>query len=835
MGEGTTARATSRGRAGGLTAEQARNRLSRFGPNALPEAEGRRLWRRVLAQFESPLIYILLFALLFDVGLWAYEGLAGWPAESIAIAAVLLMNAALGVAQEYRSDRALAELKTLAAPACWVIRDGRAVRMPSHAIVPGDLVRCAHGERVAADGVLLEAAGLLVDESILTGESLPVEKAQGAEVSSGTLAVRGHGLFEVTRTGPSSSMGRLAGMLAVVERTATPLERQLAVLGRQIAWVVGGIALALAVAGIAAEGFARLEQILLFAVALAVAAVPEGLPAVVTLALALGVQRMALRKAVVRRLSAVESLGSVTVIATDKTGTLTEGRMEVRELQSEATEKALQVMVLANDADHLSEAGDPLERALLSHAQQQGVDIAQWRGQWQRESVTPFDSRSKYMGVTVRRGAEGSLRCLKGAPEVLLARCADSEAVKGRWAKQAAEAAQQGFRVLGLAAGPGRANEALAFAGLVLLWDPPRAEVAEVVAGAGRAGVRILMVTGDHPGTARAVAAASGLAPGDLLTGAELERLSDAELRQALPRTTLFARVGPEHKLRIVELLQASGETVAVTGDGINDAPALKRADVGIAMGRRGSDVAREAADLILLDDNLATLVSAIEEGRGIFYNIQKFIRFLFSTNMALVLLVCLGAAWGYLQGIREPNGPLVLPLTALQLLWINLICDGLPALALALDRNRGLMERPPRRPGAGLLDAASVRFVLWTGGLKGAAGLALFIVMPWLGLAALAVQTCVFLFESLAQLAFAYPSRRLGISPLANPVLHTVIVGSVLLQLGTVTLAPLRGFLGLSVLELETFGTAVASAGVTWLVAEWLNRRLRAAAGAHG
>jgi len=626
----------------GLSTAQAAQALAQHGPNALPEAKPVTLRQRLVQQFRSPLIYILLAALLVDLGIWIYEGAKGVPVESLAIALILLLNAGLGVYQESKSEAALARLKKLATSLVWVMRDGKLQHLAGTELVPGDLVRVEAGDRIPADGALLEAQGVMVDESILTGESMPVDKEIGAETLSGTLMVRGKGYAEISRTGAASAMGQLATMIGGIKAEKTPLERRLHVFGTQIAKAVLALALLLLLGGLAIEGVHRLDHIFLFSVALAVAAIPEGLPAVLTLALALGVERMAKAKAVVRRLSAVEALGSVTVIATDKTGTLTENRMHVKGVDSPDEARALRAMVLANDAEigtADSGVGDPLEVVLLAYAQAQGVDAAALRKQHPRVGVLPFDSAIKFMRVTVAE-QDRHVSYLKGAPEVLLARSRFSDDERRSWEAKALAYAGEGYRVLAVAASDNERDRELDFLGLLLLWDPPRPEVPDAIARAQAAGIRVLMITGDHPATAGAVAHAIGIQGDCVLTGAELDALPAAELAVAVREVNVFARVAPEHKLRLIEALKADGQVVAMTGDGVNDAPALKRSDVGVAMGQRGSDVTREVADLVLLDDNFATIVSAVEEGRGIYENIQKFIRFLFSTNFALVLLV---------------------------------------------------------------------------------------------------------------------------------------------------------------------------------------------------
>jgi P-type Ca2+ transporter type 2C len=802
----------------GLTSREAQRRLRESGFNVMPEAPAVPLWRRAARQFQSPLIYILLVALIFDLGVWILEAADTWPIEAIAIFAILMLNAGLGTLQEYRSEQALAKLRELAAPMAWVRRDGRFERIPGSEIVPGDVVRVSAGERIPADGKLLDGSGVMVDEAVLTGESVPVEKEPGDILFSGTLMVRARGHLGVERTGPGSSMGRLATMLGSIATEPTPLEQRLRHLGHQIALWVGGLAVGLAVVGIFAEGLGRAPEIIVFAVALAVAAVPEGMPAVVTLTLALGVQRMARRKAVVRRLSAVEALGSVTVIATDKTGTLTENRMQVGSVDALDPAQALLAMVLANEADPASGAGDPLDRGLLEYAAANGLDAIAVHQAHPRLSAQPFDSAWKFSRVTVST-PDGPRSYLKGAPEIILARTNLDAAGRVLWAERAERAAHGGHRVLALATGDGERDSGLDLLGLVLLWDPPRAEVPEAIAQVQQAGVRVIMITGDHPGTAQAIARHIGMASTEAMTGAELEQLDDAALQLAVKRISVFARVSPEHKLRLVQALQAAGEFVAMTGDGVNDAPALKRANVGVAMGQRGSDVSREVADLVLLDDNFATIVGAIEEGRGIYANIQKFIRFLFSTNLALVLLVVLGAVVAFTLDLRDAHGMLLLPLTAIQLLWINLIADGPPALALTLDRNPGVMAQPPRPPQSPLLDRASMRFVIGSGVVKAAAGGGLLVGLPLAGYGLGLTRTAVFLFESLAQLVFAYPSRRLGHRPLCNWTLHLVIVATIALQLATIAMPSLRATLGLEALDAGVLTLVTTSVGLTWLL----------------
>ena len=808
----------------GLSTADATERLARVGPNALPEHSPDPLWRRFVRQFQSPLIYILLFALAFDLGLWIYEGAHAWPIEATAIGLILLFNAALGLYQEQRSEAALARLKALAGAHAWVLRDGHLVRLPSQALVPGDAVRLEAGDRVPADGTLMDARGAMVDESILTGESIAADKNDGDDAFSGTLLVRGKAYLEVTRTGRSSAMGRLATMLGDIQAAKTPLERRVDQLGRQIARWVLMLAAALGIVGILAEGISHAPGIIIFAVALAVAAVPEGLPAVLTVALALGVERMARHRAVVRRLSSVEALGSVTVIATDKTGTLTESRMDVRTLDVSDLPRALTAIVMANDADLTTGAGDPLELGLLRHAAAHGVDIAQLRQEHPTVSERPFDSAWKFARITVREHGR-LVSYLKGAPEVLVGRCTLSSEDRDSWVEKADAYAREGFRVLAVAWAEGETEEQLSLLGLVLFWDPPRPEVPDAVAKAQAAGIRVIMITGDHPATALAVAHLIGIPGVRVLTGEDLDEYPGAALIEALGEVSVFARVRPEQKLQLVELLQAQGQIVAMTGDGVNDAPALKRSDVGVAMGQRGSDVSREVADLVLLDDNFATIVGAVEEGRGIYENIQKFLRFLFSTNLSEVLLIAAGSVLAFALDLRDAAGALVLPLTAAQILWINLITDGVPARALAFDRTPGVMQQPPRQPDSPLLDAPSVRFVITAGIMKALLALGVLGLLPLLGYSLDVTRATAFHFMAVGQLLLTYPSRHTWMRPLSNPYLHMAVIAGVGIQLAAASLPFSAELLGDAAIPIELWGVVFGGALLAWGLAEACSR----------
>ncbi len=787
----------------GLTSRAASSALAEHGENELPAQPKRPLGSRVAAQLKSALIYLLLFALLVDLAAWVAEGAHGVPLEALAILAIVLLNAGLGVAQEYRSEKALDELRRLGAPQAWVLRDQAWARLDASLLVPQDLVRLEAGDRVPADGTVERAEALTVDESMLTGESLPVDKAALDELSSGTLVSHGRAFLRVTRTGPASNMGKLATTLGAIDTSKTPLERRVDDLGGRIAKVVLVMCVLMALLGFAVQGFAHPVPILLFAVAFGVAVVPEGMPAMMTLALAFGVQRMARRRAVVRRLAAVEALGSVTVIATDKTGTLTLNQLTVLDLVTTPghEDDALLAMVLANDSDGASGAGDPLELALMAFAKGRGTDWAALHQAYPRLSSRPFDSEWRCMRVTVVAPSGEQVAFLKGAPEAIMARSVLDDAAHAHFSREVERAARHGSKVLALAKGPATSETDLTFIGLVTLADPPRPEARAAVAAARRAGIRVLMVTGDHSATAAAIARAVGIDARQVVEGTELGR-TEAEDDELVRKSDVFARMQPEHKLRLIERLSAQGQVVAMTGDGLNDAPALKRADVGIAMGARGSEVAREVADVVLLDDNFATLVAAVEEGRRIYANVQSFVRFSFSSNVALMLLVLGSAVGSLLWNLRTGDGALLLPFSALQILWINFLGDGPPALAIALDRGKDVLLAPPRAPSAPLLDRVATRFIVADGLLKGGTGLLLLILLPELGATFAETASAVFFYEGIAKLLSMFPARRLlgELSP--NPWVLAAGATSVALQIACVTLPPLREVMGLVALS---------------------------------
>ncbi|MCW5946510.1 MAG: cation-transporting P-type ATPase [Fimbriimonadales bacterium] len=807
-------------RAIGLSTAQVAELRKKFGPNALPEPKGKHFLRVFFEQFKSAIIYILLAALAFDLATWIIEGASTVPLESIAIALILFINAMLGALQERRAEAALAKLKSLSVPNVWVWRDGRLTKISSIEIVPGDVLRIEAGDRISADGVILESDAPMVDESVLTGESVPVEKTDRDEVFAGSLFVRGRAQVRVTRTGMQSTLGKMARLLETVEQEKTPLERRLDAFGHRIAKIVLALSMLIILVGVGVEGLSQTTHVILFAVALAVAAVPEGLPAVLTLTLARGIERMARENAVVRKMSAVEALGSVTVIATDKTGTLTENRMEVRYVEASDLLSVIRAIVLANDADPETGAGDPLESALIEFARSHDHDPSEIHALHPRKSSVPFESATKYMQVTVDRdGITQSY--FKGAPETILEMSEMTQQDRERWIAKINEYAADGYRLLAVAECEGDQKDNLDFLGLVAMWDPPRPEVPQAIEDAKSAGIRVVMITGDHPATALAIARHVGIESPNAISGQEIEEMSIEKLSQAVESTNVFARVSPEHKLKIVECLKRNGEIVAMTGDGVNDAPSLKRSDVGVAMGKRGSDVAREVSDLVLLDDNFATIVKAIREGRNIYENLRKFIKFLFSTNVSLVLIVLGGMLGSVALGLREEGGQLLLPLTAVMLLWGNVITDGPPALALAFDENANLMKRKPRDPAEPLLDAVSTRFILITGAMKASIGLGLLALLPKFGFSTEEIRMILFQYACLAQLAFAYPSR----GPVRPVHPNWLLAGSIMLGIAvqalTMTLPTIQLMLG--VVPIGWNGVAVLTAAViaVWILAE--------------
>jgi Ca2+-transporting ATPase len=783
----------------GLSAAEARARLEANGPNELSVEQPPSAWRKFLAQFADSLVILLLIATAISAGLWWVEREAALPYEAIAIFTVVLLNAILGFIQEERAASAVAALRKMSADQASVIRNGERQQVPAVELVPGDILIIEEGDTIAADARVIRSTALQTAEAALTGESLPVAKETAPlrveaglgdrhnMIFSGTAATYGRGKAVVTATAMQTEMGRIAGMLKAEPEETTPLQAELNRVGKIIGLLVVAIAVVMIGTIILVEhvrGFSALLDVLILGVALAVAAVPEGLPAVVTAVLALGVQRMAKRNAIVRHLASVETLGSANVIASDKTGTLTKNEMTVRTvvtasgrvnlegtgytpegavtvaggeplegtLRSEL-ECALCVADRANNAvlqEHDGRwtiEGDPTEGALLVAARKAGLKDERLDARFARVGEVPFSSERKLMS-TIHRDAERPGRLLvftKGAPDVLLARCTRelvgeeprplSEARRAEILQKNEELAGHALRTLGVAGRPlpatmesadaidEQAEQELIFVGLIGMIDPPREEAKQAVARATKAGIRPIMITGDHPKTAAVIAAELAITT-DMraLTGAELEKMPDDALAENVRQVSVYARVNPEHKLRIVNALQSGGAIVAMTGDGVNDAPALKTADIGVAMGITGTDVSKEAADVVLTDDNFATIVAAVEEGRAIFDNIRKFLRYLLSSNIGEVMTMFFGVLLAKVIGLHLQEGVVVLPLLATQLLWINLVTDGAPALALGVDpADEGLMQRSPRPHNEGVITRRMWMGIFFVGAIMAA------------------------------------------------------------------------------------------------------------------
>jgi Ca2+-transporting ATPase len=751
----------------GLSAEEAARRLETYGRNELAGKPPVPLWKRFLNQFKDFLVIILLISAVI-------AGLLGEIVDAVAIMAIVILNAILSLVQEGRAEQALAALKKLTIPISTVIRDGKTVRVPSPELVPGDIIVLSAGDLIPADMRLLESVNLKIDESPLTGESVPVDKhaektiEPGATVGDrinsahlGTTVSYGRGLGLITGTGMKTELGKIAEMVASVDEESTPLQEKLAEFGKWLGIACLGICALIFVLEFIREGISdliadphRLVELFMTAVALAVAAIPEGLPAVVTIVLALGMQRMANRNAIIRRLPAVETLGCATHICSDKTGTLTENKMNVRQIfladgtdievtgqgykpegeflvggkpfnaAREDVQWIFKISAGCNDAGLVKKdtpqgevytiVGDPTEGALVTAAAKGTVNKEAFDKEYPRLSEVPFDSSRKRM-TTVHKFGDHVYALSKGAPDLLLALCTKyleqneehymDDRKRSEYIDKISEMAAKGLRVLGFAYRnvdqgiPEEGSELerdLVFVGLAGMIDPVRPEVKEAVQTCRHAGITPIMVTGDYALTARAIGEELGMTSENsrVISGAELESMSDAELDAAVKETSVFARVSPEHKLRIVDALRRQDRIVAMTGDGVNDAPALRKADIGVAMGITGTDVAKEASDMVLTDDNFASIVAAVGEGRAIFENIRKSVIYLLSCNVGELLL--------FFIAILMQLPP---PLVAVQILMVNLVTDGLPALALGVDPpEKGLMNLPPRDVHSGII-----------------------------------------------------------------------------------------------------------------------------------
>ncbi len=872
----------------GLGASEAAARLGRFGSNDLVERGARTVWHILGEQLKSVMVVVLVIAGVISL-------LLGEFTDATAIIAIVLLNVVLGVAQEYRAEKAIRALKSLAVPVVRVRRDGHVLEVSARDLVPGDVVLLEAGSHVPADGRLLEAVNLRVQEATLTGESEPVEKhaavVSGDDIALGdrrnmvymsTAVVAGRGVVLVTDTGMQTELGRIAEMIQLVQREPTPLQKRLEQLAKGLA-----LAALVVVAVVFGLGMLRGEPFRLMfmvAISMAVAAVPEGLPAVVTIALTLGARRMLARKALVRRLNAVETLGSVTVICSDKTGTLTENRMTVTALDVAGhrvdltpgmdTESLMTAcgrapalaLLLAggalcndaalerDDAGRMRVIGDPTEGALVAAAARFGLIKADLEAAMPRVAEVPFSSERKRMSTVHRLGepaATKSGRCLeealtsvrpgashvaftKGAVDVMLSR---SQAVwvdgrvepmdsarRARIVGSNDRLAGDGMRVLGvafrtMAAVPFTVSESeveqgLVFVGLAAMIDPARPEVRDAVAECRTAGIRPVMITGDHPLTARYIGAELGIEGATpVVTGTELARMDAAGLAATVRETAIYARVAPEHKLHIVEALQRQGQIVAMTGDGVNDAPALRKADIGVAMGITGTDVSKEAADIVLLDDNFATIVAAVREGRAIYDNIRKFIKYILSANSGEIWVMLIAPFLG-----------MPLPLVPLQILWINLVTDGLPSLALAVEPpERDVMTRPPRNPRESIFGQGLAVHIIWVGLLMGVVSIG----MGWRAFRAgdPSWQTMVFMTVTMSQLfqSLAVRSQRDSVFRIGfhtNPALAGTVVVTLLLQLAVIYLPFLQSVFRTVPLSARDLGISLAlSTGVFWAV----------------
>jgi Ca2+-transporting ATPase len=812
----------------GLTADEAARRLAAQGPNVVPSAKRRGIPTRLAVQLRDPMILLLCGAFVLVL-------LLGDVSDAVIIALVVVLNTAIGVVQEVRAESAIAALDRMAAPRARVRRDGGFVDVAAADLVVDDVVRLEAGDVVPADLELLEAVDLELDEAAMTGESVPVRRTVGMDVLSGTTVTRGRGLGTVVRTGGNSGLGRIAALIASTRVRPTPLQRRLSRLSRDLVVATSMLCALVLVLGVLRGG--SWVDSLILAVSLGVAAIPESLPAVVSVALALGAYRMARRAAVVRWLPAVETLGSVSVLATDKTGTVTEGRMTVQRLwtadgyvevsgvgydvhgdlegasaEASGVGRLLRDVVLCNDAGLVPGdgaewriIGDPMEAALLVAAAKHGLAQPALRTRWTRIDETPFDSRRQCMR-TLDRGPSGVLEVVKGAPEVVLAQVQPGE--RTDQARQAANLmAEQGFRVLAVADRLHASDTDLELVGLVGIADPPRADAADVVAACRDAGIRTVLITGDHPATARAIAGRIGIIrPGG--TVVDGDAVSRGEHAERVESIDVYARIRPEQKVDVVDAWRAHGHVVAMTGDGVNDAPALRRADIGVAMGDRGTEVARQAADLVLADDSLHTVVVAVGEGRRIYRNIRRFLRYGLAGGLAEVLVI-----------LAAPFFGILVPLLPGQILWINMLTHGVPGVAFGGEpMDPTVMRHPSPSPERSVLGGGLLRQVLVSGLLIATVSLVAALLAERQGWH---VQTAAFLTLGLAQLGLALALRapRRGWA-LAQRGLEAAVLVAAALQVLAVAAAPLRDLLGTETLPAPGLVVVVLLAAVPGLAA---------------
>ena len=863
----------------GLTSDEATKRLEEFGPNELQARAHVSPWAILLEQFKNVLIIILLLAT-------ALSAFLGHGVEAIAITVIVLFAVILGFIQEYRAERAIEALREMAAPNATVIRDGREERIPAREVVPGDVILLATGDKIPADARLTEAINLQTVEAPLTGESAPVEKHSTAlpedqlpagdqrnMAFAGTAVTYGRGRALIVATGMATEFGKIARMLQDVDTVRTPLQGNLDRLGKSLARAAFAVVFVIVILGLF-RGQPFVEM-LIFGVALAVAVVPEALPAVVTISLALGVKRMVRRNALIRRLPAVETLGSTSVICSDKTGTLTKDEMTVRQLYVsghmidvtgtgyEPTGKfstngsgppaslsmLLRAAALASDArvEQKNGAGtwevkgDPTEGALIVAAAKAGLNKLELDEQFSRVSEIPFTAETKRM-TTLHQTPGGVVAYAKGAPEIIVQSCTSQlmdggvepldEARRAEVLDRARQMAGEAMRVLAIAYKPSAviedAEQEMTLLGLAGMIDPPRPEAKAAVQRCEEAGIKVIMITGDHPLTAKAVADELGLSKhGRVVNGSEIETMDDAQLEREVDSIEVCARVSPAHKLRVVTALQNRGQVVAMTGDGVNDAPALKKADIGIAMGITGTDVSKEAAAMTLTDDNFASIVAAVEEGRGIFSNIKKYLMYLLSSNIGEIGLMAGATLFG-----------LPLPLTAVQILYVNLATDGLPALALAVDPpEEGLMQRPPRNPRSGIFTRPVVLLMLVGGVWSAIVNLGLFVWALNSGRSVQEAMTMTFVSLVLIQFfkAYNFRSDRLSVlhQPFANKWLNIAILWE-LIMLGFILYVPLLertfGTFPLTATDWVIIVAAAVTVSPVLELTKWIERRWLAA-----
>ena len=835
------------GRPQGLTEREAAQRLEKCGPNQLAQPEPPSLLIRILSQLKDPMILVLLAAAALSL---AASGGEDWL-DGVIILVIVVVNGIISITQEDHAQQALEELRRMSSPQASVLREGRPHRVAASALAPGDVILLEAGDLVPADARILECSRLQADESAMTGESVPVEKQAveslpadtplGDRVNmliSGTLVTAGRGTALVVATGMDTQMGQIAGLLLASGEGDTPLQKRMGEISKSLSFLC--LAVCAVMFGVGLFQGKGLLDMFLTAVSLAVAAIPEGLPAIVTIVLALGVQRLAGRNAIVKKLPAVETLGCAGVICSDKTGTLTQNKMTVQQLWLTPGARRREAMLagcLCSDA-RLSwkagaptAAGDPTEGALVVAAARDGVDQARELEHRPRVADIPFDSARKLM-TTVHAEPDGGWTALvKGAPDVLLERCVNTprgpltQSDRTRILAANEEMAGKALRVIAVARKelhslpkalePRMVEEGLTFLGLFGLMDPPRPEARAAVAKCHLAGVRPVMITGDHRATALAVAKELDIArPGDwTVTGAELDFMPQEVLEESIAQFAVFARVSPEHKMRIVQAWQKRGQVVAMTGDGVNDAPALKAADIGCAMGKTGTDVAKGAADMILTDDNFSTIVAAVEEGRGIYANIRKAIHYLLSCNIGEIFTIFAATLLGFGQ----------MPLVPVQLLWLNLVTDSLPALALGVEPvEEGVMEEKPREANAGLFDRRFSLRLAWQGLMVGGLTLAAYFLgftrLAEPGMEGAAANTLAFATLTLCQLFHAFNVRSEDRSlfvqgVLSNPAMNRAFLAGLAMQLSVLLIPPLQGVFSVTPMTPAQWCTVLALA----------------------